>query len=138
VLAPERTTVQPADKKISVETDGNYVPGYAQGPLSKPIYPPAALAAHVGQFVEYVTITTDETGHVSDVSRNWRGISSQSRFSDDFLQAVENAVRGWDFVPSQIVCYQEGANGDPVLVSATNLSEKIDLKFTFEASGLVR
>ena len=138
VLKPKEPPAASSGAKGTVESAGSYLPGYPKAELAKPVYPPDALKARAGDCVVYVTVTIDETGHVSEVAPSWRGIGTQNRYSGEFLDAVRAAVGRWEFVPSQIVTYEEGPDGEGHLKSAVAVAETVDLKFTFEASGRVR
>jgi hypothetical protein len=84
----------------------NYVPGYLKGSPRKPDYPPAALAARAGRYVVYATLTIDESGRVTGVSRSLRGIALPNPFAEAFFQAVWDAVTDWRFSPSHDVYWQ--------------------------------
>jgi outer membrane biosynthesis protein TonB len=116
----------------------NPIPPSFIGELAKPIYPPAALAAHAGECVLYVTITIDPNGTVSEVAPSWQRVNVPSRYSDAFLDAVKAAVRSWKFEPARNVYWEKDAGGDLRYLSTETLSARTDIKFTFEASGAVR
>jgi TonB family protein len=82
------------------------------GDAPLPIYPERPLAARFGKALVIVRITIAPEGTVADVSA--RPGSTPGRFTEDFFQAVDSAVRKWKFPPPQWWLLEEGKdlNGD--------------------------
>jgi hypothetical protein len=116
----------------------NPIPPSFIGNLTKPVYPPDALAGHAGGCVVFVTITIDPKGIVSDVAPSWQRVNIPSRFSDQFIDAIRSAVRSWRFEPARNVYWENDGSGELRYLSTETISAKTDIKFTFEASGAVR
>ena len=140
VLDPTGTAPSPSSDKHAVESDRliDYIPGHIRRPFAQPVYPRNALAAHTGNYEITVTITIDESGRVSDVVRSLRGLNLPSRYAEEFFEAVQSTVLSWKFEPSHQVYYQRGPDGERNYLRTEAISETVDIKFTFEASGLVR
>lgn len=113
----------------------NHIPPSPIGDLADPVYPAAALAAHAGSCAVFVTITIDAKGEVTEVSPSWQRFNMPNRFSEQFLAAVEDAVRGWRFEPARNVYWQKVAGEDYRYISTETIPVRTDIKFTFEASG---
>ena len=116
----------------------NAIPPSIVGELSKPAYPADALAAHAGGCVIFATITIDTNGNVSDVHPSWRRPSIPGRFSEAFFEAVRAAVTRWKFEPARNIYWEKGEDGELRYLNAEVLTAQTDVKFTFEASGVVR
>jgi hypothetical protein len=116
----------------------NPIPPSSIGDLLKPVYPPAALAAHAGECVISVTLTIDSQGLVSEVAPSWQRVNIPNRFSDQFIEAIRLAVRSWRFEPARNVYWEKDGSGDLKYLSTETLSAQTDVRFTFEASGGVR
>jgi hypothetical protein len=141
MLEPNVTPLPRGDAKgdISVgSTFINQIPPSVIGQLAKPSYPAAALAAHAGECVVYVTITIGVDGVVSEVRPSWQRINVPNRFSDEFLKSIEAAVGGWRFEPARNVFWEKQPDGELKYISTETLAARTDIKFTFEASGAVR
>jgi hypothetical protein len=116
----------------------NQIPPSVVGQLASPVYPAAALAAHAGECVVYVTITIGIDGTVSEVRPSWRRMNIPDRFSDAFLEAIRVAVGSWRFEPARNVFWGKRPDGELKYISTETLAAQTDIKFTFEASGIVR
>jgi len=128
-----------AKGEISIgSTFVNRIPPSVVGQLASPVYPTAALAAHAGECIVYVTITIGADGTVSEVRPSWQRMNIPSRFSDAFLESIREAVGSWRFQPARNVFWGKQADGELKYISTETLAARTDIKFTFEASGLVR
>jgi hypothetical protein len=116
----------------------NRIPPSVVGQLTSPVYPSDALAAHAGECIVYVTITIAVDGTVSEVRPSWQRMNIPSRFSDAFLESIREAVGNWRFQPARNVLWEKQADGELKYISTETLAAQTDIKFTFEASGLVR
>lgn len=136
IASPQaRTSKEAVASKDIVVND---IPPSAIGELAKPIYPREALAAHAGRCVVYVTITIDARGEVTEVLRSWQRLTLPNRYSEQFFEAVEDAVRSWRFEPARNVYWQKFGDSDLRYLSTETVPVQTDIKFTFEASGGVR
>jgi hypothetical protein len=133
--SPPPSAVKEADPS---DTIVEYIAGYPKKNVALPLYPAAALSAHTGDYIVFVSVAIDETGHVTSVDRSWKGISPLNPFSEQFLDAVKSAVATWQFEPSHKVYYKRGANREREYVSTVAIAESIELKFTFTALGEVK
>jgi hypothetical protein len=110
-------------------------------PLAMPVYPPHALAAKAGLVTIGVKILVDTDGRVSEVAPSMLTFSTPTRYSDEFDQAVETAVRQWRFHPAQqyaLRIFRSGEGGGPPKELHREKTETyFDLAFTFTASGKV-
>jgi len=133
---------RPASQISNQVQEGNYRvdynPGYAKRALPKPTYPRDALTARTGNYVVYVTITIDESGHVTNAVRSLNDFALPSRFAADFFNAVQAAVLQWSFVPAHKIYWQRGANGEMKYIGAEPVPRTMELRFTFDALGGVR
>jgi hypothetical protein len=129
----------PGQKAEQSDIEVKSVAGFfTQRKPAEPVYPAGALAAGAGLRVVTVTVSFDDAGRVTDVTPSLRGFSVQDRFSDDFLAAVEDAVRQWRVQPPYLVFYRIGAGGERTYLRAEAQPASMDVRFTFEASGKVR
>jgi outer membrane biosynthesis protein TonB len=124
--------------EVSANIVINDIPPSAIGELARPAYPAAALAAGAGSCVVYATITIDARGRVTEVVPSWQRLNVPNRYSDEFLEAVKAAVRGWRFEPARVVTWEKTGNDDLKYLGTETIPVRTDVKFTFEASGAVR
>jgi len=108
------------------------------GEMTKPIYPPDALAARAGECVIYVTITIDAKGRVSDVTPSWDRLNLPGRFTEAFLEAIRVAVASWNFEPTRLVYWERSGTDENKYLYAEVVPSRTDIKFTFAATGKVR
>ena len=108
------------------------------GDLAKPVYPPNAMAGHAGRCIVFVTITISTAVEVSEVIPSWQRLNIPNRYSNDFLEAVRAATRKWKFKPARNVYWEKDPSGDLKYKGTEIVPARIDIKFTFEASGIVR
>lgn len=130
--APSKSEAVESDVRI------DYIPARARGALAQPKYPAAVLAAGSRSHVVYATITFDETGRVTDVSRSFERVSLLNEFSDEFLEAIRDAVARWDVAPAVQVYWQKVKGGEDRYLRTEFVPDKFNMKFTFEASGNAR
>jgi hypothetical protein len=116
----------------------NPVPPSVIGSLAKPEYPASALAAHAGECVVFATITIGPAGTVTEVVPSWQRVNIPNRFSEQFLEAVRQAVRSWRFEPARDVYWEKDASGDLKYVRTETVPSRVDIKFTFDSTGSVR
>ena len=140
MLEPLSHAQPTTDKKVTVERDPteDSDPPEQIGELEKPVYPPAALAAHAGTYILYVTIIIDANGRVSEVTPSWDRVNLPSRYSEDFLAAVKTAAASWRFIPAHLVHWERHPNGTDRYLYSEIIPAQVDVRFTFEATGKVR
>jgi hypothetical protein len=141
MLEPIAPTTPKSDANGEASTDGtiiNPIPPSIIGSLAKPEYPASALAAHAGECVVFVTVTIGTTGLVSEVVPSWQRVNIPNRFSEEYLDSIRLAVRGWRFEPARDVYWEKDASGDLKYVRTETVPARIDIKFTFGRSGTVR
>jgi hypothetical protein len=110
-------------------------------PLAMPVYPPKALAAKAGWNTVGVKITVGVDGRVTNIRPSVLAMSTPGRFADDFLAAVEVALRQWKFVPAEIQQIEPIPGLDrPVnrITGREPTEAEFDLSFTFTADGQVQ
>lgn len=80
--------------------------------LAMPVYPADALAAGVGDFTVVVRVTIGKDGKIADIRTSDRAPSSAGPFFSSFREAVECAVRQWEFAPGLITEEKPGKDLD--------------------------
>lgn len=137
--APGRTDAKPAAGPASPRR--RVVEAEPILPLKMPEYPAAALAARAGAAQVGVFVVIDPTGRVASVDRSFAVYSTPGAFADQFLAAVQEAVRQWRFRPAELhelePVEQDGAI-DWRLAKVERSEAEFTLEFTFTASGEVR
>lgn len=111
-----------------------------QEPFVSPAYPRKALLAKAGRNIVGVRITVDPTGRVSDVRLSLLVFSTPGPLAEDFRDAVESAVRQWQFTPARaeyIEIVHEGEATYNRVTGSENVETEFDLAFTFTADGRV-
>ncbi len=106
-----------------------------------PVYPIRALKAKAGRALVGFHIMVDTNGRVSDIRPSMFVFSTPGHFAEDFRDAVEAAVRHWQFTPARVEYYEiRNENGFPFArVTRTEATEtEFDLSFTFTATGGVQ
>ncbi len=107
-------------------------------PFVLPVYPPKALKAKAGRATVGVQVTVDAAGRVTDIGPSLLTFDTSGPFAADFLEAVQTAVRQWRFRPAETVqmeLVQSGGFSYRRIVRTTATDTKLDLAFTFTASG---
>ena len=105
-------------------------------PLVTPVYPPRALAAKAGRVIVGVHITVDTDGRVSTVAPSMLAFSTPGPWADEFMAAVELALRQWRFWPAEIRHLENVQTPDVAYERVTRLEKieaQFDLSFTFTA-----
>jgi hypothetical protein len=141
LLEPIAPTTPKSDAKGEASAENifvNPIPPSLIGSLAKPEYPAPALAAHAGECVVFATITIGPAGTVTEVVPSWQRVNIPNRFSEQFLDAVREAVRSWRFEPARDVYWEKDANGDLKYVRTETVPARVDIKFTFDSAGSVR
>ena len=106
-----------------------------------PVYPKPALAAKAGRNVVGVHVTVDPTGRVSEVRLSMLVFSTPGPFASDFRDAVEAAVRQWQFTPARAEYFEIVHEGEATynrVTGSENVETEFDLAFTFQPDGTVR
>jgi hypothetical protein len=140
MLEPIAPTTPTSDAKGEVSAGStiiNPIPPSVIGTLAKPEYPAAALAAHAGECVVFVTVTIGPSGTVSEVAPSWQRVNIPNRFSEQYLDAIRKAVRSWRFEPARDVYWEKDSGGDLKYVRTDTVPARIDIKFTFDSKGAV-
>ncbi|MEJ1971734.1 MAG: hypothetical protein WDM96_04340 [Lacunisphaera sp.] len=109
-------------------------------PLVMPIYPQRALKAQAGRSTVGIHIVVDISGHVAEVRPSLLVFSTPGPFAEDFRDAVELAVRQWQFTPARAEYYEivhEGAATYSRLMRTEAVETEFDLAFTFTEDGRV-
>jgi hypothetical protein len=132
---PEGTTSL-GKMKLTTSTTG-LVQAIPIEPLTLPLYPAGALAAHLGPITKTVTINIGKDGHVSSVSPSIFGFSTPTRFDPEFDKAIEAAVLKWEFNPAWSVPLEPGKDGSPIVGDPVPTECSLDAVFTFSSSGAV-
>jgi hypothetical protein len=109
-------------------------------PLSRPVYPTAALGKLREPMLVGVQIFIDRAGNVSRIGPSLRVISTPGAMSAEFLAAIEEAVAKWRFSPAEKRSMKpvKGALGqdDFWLITRVEKTEyTLDVSFAFTAAG---
>lgn len=108
-------------------------------PLTKPVYPPSALAGRAGVVTVGVRITIDETGRVTDIGESVWALSTPTAWDKEFRAAVDAAVATWRFAPAQrqqVKRVKPRIGPDFVRIERSEaMPWTYDVSFTFSASG---
>lgn len=141
-VVPPPIILMPATEVRPHEGDTHdiYLEAVPDGPLVNPVYPAAALAGHAGWVIVGVRITIADDGRVTDVRPSPAVISTPTPYEEQFMAAIEAAVRRWHFTPGRFrtEVAKEGPGGlywKPVGERTTE--SFTDLAFTFTAMGEV-
>jgi hypothetical protein len=65
-------------------------------------------------------------------------VSLPNQFADVFFDAVRQAVLKWDLEPEVQVYWQKVPGGEDRYLRTEAVSERFEMKFTFDAAGSVR
>ncbi len=133
-LTPVGEPAPSSEQKLTFAagTAAEAVPPEAIGELSKPAYPPGALAAHPGTYAVNVTVTIDANGLVSEVRPAWNRFNPPNPDAEEFLAAIRAAAARWRFLPAKHVYWRQAASGEPVYDHADRVVCEVDLRFTFQ------
>jgi hypothetical protein len=105
-----------------------------------PVYPPRALEAKAGRATVGVQVMVDTAGLVTDIGPSLLTYNTPGTYAEDFLEAVKVAVRQWRFSPAEILQMETAKSGDYTyqrIARSTKTETKLDLSFTFTATGTV-
>lgn len=105
-----------------------------------PIYPKNALKAKAGRSTVGVHIVVDVNGHISEIRPSMLVFNTPGPFADDFREAVELALRQWQFTPARAEYYEIVHEGDTTYNRVTRtetVETEFDLAFTFTEDGRV-
>ncbi|WP_091060037.1 hypothetical protein [Opitutus sp. GAS368] len=103
-----------------------------------PVYPAKALKAKAGRATVGVQVTVDTAGRVTDIGPSLLTYNTPGPYAEDFHEAVRVAVRQWRFAPAEILQMETARSGDFTyqrIARSTKTETKLDLAFTFTASG---
>ena len=132
----------PSDgKPVELVNQAQFRAAQLQDNAAIPVYPAKALKAKAGRALVGVHITVDTTGRVADIRSSMFVFSTPGLFAGDFRDAVETAVRRWQFTPARVEYYEiRKENGFPLmrLTRSESTESEFDLSFTFTASGGVQ
>ncbi len=132
----------PSDGKVLEPVDrAQYREAQLKDNAALPVYPGRALKAKAGRALVGVHIMVDPNGRVSDIRPSMFVFSTPGLFASEFRDAVETAVRLWQFTPARVEYYEiRNENGLPFArVTRTEATEsEFDLSFTFTATGGVQ
>lgn len=122
-------------------TRGQYREATLLQPVRLSVYPVRALQGKAGRAIVGVHITVDATGRVSAISSSLFVFSTLGPYAGDFRDAVEAALRQWEFAPARVESV-ESINGtdsaDNRVTRSETIETEFDLSFTFSADGSVR
>jgi hypothetical protein len=105
-----------------------------------PVYPAKALRAKAGRVTVGVQVTVDTAGRVTDIGPSLLTYNTPGPYAEDFLEAVNVAVRQWRFQPAEVLQMETVKSGDFAyqrIARTTKTETKLDLAFTFTATGQV-
>ena len=107
-------------------------------PFVLPAYPPKALKAKAGRVTIGVQVSIDAAGRVTDIGPSLLTFDTPGPFAADFIEAAKAAVRQWRFRPAEVLQMETANSGDfsyQRIARSTKTETKLDLAFTFTASG---
>jgi hypothetical protein len=122
--------------KITTSTTG-LIQAEPKGPLTLPLYPTEALAAHLGNVTKTVQVNIGKDGRVSSVTSSMLGFSIPTKFDSQFDRAIEVAAAKWEFNPAYAVPLEPGKDGTPIVGDPVPTESSLDAVFTFSSSGVV-
>ena len=125
---------------VAPTDNSNYFEARLNEPAPMPAYPPRALKAKARLSTIGVHITVDPNGRVSDIRSSMLVFNTPGPFADDFRNAVESAVRQWEFTPARAEHFEIVHEGNATSSRRThteNVETEFDLSFTFTADGRV-
>src|SRR6478736_5063340 len=109
-------------------------------PVVMPVYPKPALKAKAGRSIVGVRIVVDVTGRVADIRPSLLVFNTPGPFAGDFRDAVELALKQWQFRPARAEYYEIVHEGDATYNRVTRtetVETEFDLSFTFTEDGKV-
>ena len=109
-------------------------------PVVMPAYPKKALKRKAGRSTVGVHILVDVSGRVAEVRPSLLVFNTPGPFAEEFRDAVELALRQWQFTPARAEHYEIVHEGDTTYsrVTRTEMVEtEFDLAFTFTEDGRV-
>ena len=115
----------------------HYIPARARRALAAPLYPADALAARAGRFTAYITFTINEAGRVVEARPSLARFSLPNTYSAAFLQAIYAALETWEFDPARHVYWQRVPKGEERYLRADPVRQPMEVRFTFNESGVV-
>ncbi len=127
-------------KVIEPVNRAQYREAQLQDPAALPIYPVRALKARARPATVGVRITVGTKGQVSDIRPSMLVFSTPGPYAEDFRDAVEVAVRLWQFTPAQAEYFEIVHEGEATynrVTGSENVETEFDLSFTFTADGRV-
>ncbi len=133
VIDPLSTPRPPADVRpdMEVTTANVLIPAQIPANSRQPTVPPNLARDLPDIHSVVVTISFDEKGTVTDVSRSLRGLLLDNSHTDAVLSAVRDAVFQWRITPARVIHYQVRSDGDRVYLSSESLAGTVDVKFSF-------
>lgn len=137
---PPPSKISPSEAKAPVN-NAEYFEAQPIYPLIMPVYPSTALAAKAGWATVGVKVTVDSTGRVTDIRPSMVAFSTSSPFAEEFLKAVEVALRQWKFRPAESREREYVQNKDIAYYRVTKseaVETEFDLMFTFTPAGGVQ
>jgi len=134
-LSPEAKVVQATNREQYRDAE------IIQSSVVMPAYPVRALEARAGAAQVGVHVVIDASGRVVDVRPSLRAPSiTPPGFANDFLAAVEVAVRQWRFQPARIRTVESVTREEFTysrVLRMENTDAAFDLSFTFTPAGKV-
>ena len=109
-------------------------------PWVMPAYPKRALKGKAGRSTVGMHIVVDVNGRVAEIRPSMLVFNTPGPFADDFRDAVEQALRQWQFTPARAEHYEIVHEGDTTYSRVTRtetVETEFDLSFTFTEDGRV-
>jgi outer membrane biosynthesis protein TonB len=128
-------------KEVELVERAQYREAQLQEPAALPVYPKQARKAGALLTTIGVRITVDTQGRVSDVRPSILVFNTPGPFVDDFREAVETAVRQWQFRPGRVEYYEIVSKDGFTYTRVTRMEDiesEFDLSFTFDPTGKVK
>lgn len=130
---------EPSIQELSPQTV--FTDAEAIEPLEVPVFPSRALSGRAGLATVGVRLTVSHTGKVIDAGPSPLAVTLPGPYVEDFRRAIDMAVRHWRFNPAEIrqVAPEQKGKGPIywVVIKSEAVETKVDVAFTFTASGKV-
>jgi hypothetical protein len=106
-------------------------------PLVMPEYPSSALAAHLLDVQFAVTLVIDKEGRVITIEPSLARLPYTNAFREEFVTAIEQAVKTWRFEPGKLAHLEPQPDGRPLVTGLEDVDSKLTIAFNFARSGKV-
>ena len=141
IVPPPPVPVTPSDpnqKLTQADQTLDYIDARPKAPMPIPVYPPKALAAKLGAYTLFLTLTIDEQGNATDIHPSPSRIELPNAYSEAFFEAARDALQTWTFQPAKRVYWRKEPGKEREYLRTEPDTVTFEVKYTFDASGKVR